>query len=262
MPPGGGLVFDGGRASLCLPRRRCQPRPCRPRRSRSPSTPGCSATSIRRCRTGRAATSRGACCSTPSAGVSTPICWSRSSPSNRAGIRTPFRGRSDRPRTADAGDGRDLGVNPRDPVQNLSGAARYLRGLMSRFGSKHYTLVFAAYNAGPKAVSEYGGIPPYDETQTYVVRVLADVARAFEDASMCRPARSAACRHTGRHRLLARRRLDPVKNALHCLREPARTFDAQRNRAGVARRLDVTLTVSNHDAAGRIDAERLRRLEN
>ena len=65
-----------------------------------------------------------------------------------------------------------LGVNPRDPKQNLSGAARYLRGLMQRFGSKHYSLVFAAYNAGPKAVSEYGGIPPYDETQTYVVRVL------------------------------------------------------------------------------------------
>jgi soluble lytic murein transglycosylase-like protein len=65
-----------------------------------------------------------------------------------------------------------LGVNPRDPKQNLSGAARYLRGLMQRFGSKHYSLVFAAYNAGPKAVSEYGGIPPYDETQNYVVRVL------------------------------------------------------------------------------------------
>lgn len=65
-----------------------------------------------------------------------------------------------------------LGVDPRDPRQNLSGAARYLRGLVQRFGSKHYSLVFAAYNAGPKAVREYGGIPPYDETQTYVVRVL------------------------------------------------------------------------------------------
>ncbi|MBV8531376.1 MAG: lytic transglycosylase domain-containing protein [Candidatus Eremiobacteraeota bacterium] len=65
-----------------------------------------------------------------------------------------------------------LGVNPRDPRQNLSGAARYLRGLMQRFGSHHYDLVFAAYNAGPKAVSEYGGIPPYDETENYVVRVL------------------------------------------------------------------------------------------
>jgi soluble lytic murein transglycosylase-like protein len=71
------------------------------------------------------------------------------------------------------GTAADLGVNPRDPVQNLSGAARYLRGLMGRFGTKHYDLVFAAYNAGPKAVIEYGGIPPYDETQNYVVRVLA-----------------------------------------------------------------------------------------
>jgi soluble lytic murein transglycosylase-like protein len=70
-----------------------------------------------------------------------------------------------------------LGVNPRDPKQNLSGAARYLRGLMQRFGTKHYNLVFAAYNAGPKAVSEYGGIPPYDETENYVVRVLATWAR-------------------------------------------------------------------------------------
>jgi soluble lytic murein transglycosylase-like protein len=65
-----------------------------------------------------------------------------------------------------------LGVNPRDPKQNISGAARYLRGLMQRFGTKRYSLVFAAYNAGPKAVKEYGGIPPFDETQTYVVRVL------------------------------------------------------------------------------------------
>jgi soluble lytic murein transglycosylase-like protein len=64
-----------------------------------------------------------------------------------------------------------LKVNPHDPKQNLSGAARYLRGLEQRFG-RHYSLVFAAYNAGPKAVSEYGGIPPYEETQEYVVRVL------------------------------------------------------------------------------------------
>lgn len=67
-----------------------------------------------------------------------------------------------------------LGVNPRDPVQNLQGAARYLRGLLERFGAKRnrYALVFAAYNAGPKAVQEYGGIPPYSETQHYVVKVL------------------------------------------------------------------------------------------
>lgn len=68
-----------------------------------------------------------------------------------------------------------LGVNPNDPVQNLQGAARYLRGLLERFGARRdrYALVFAAYNAGPKAVQEYGGIPPYAETQHYVVKVLS-----------------------------------------------------------------------------------------
>jgi soluble lytic murein transglycosylase-like protein len=66
-----------------------------------------------------------------------------------------------------------LGVNPHNPAQNLSGAARYLRGLMERFGSNHYDLVLAAYNAGPEAVEMYGGIPPYDETQNYVVRVMS-----------------------------------------------------------------------------------------
>ncbi|HTX58615.1 MAG TPA: lytic transglycosylase domain-containing protein [Verrucomicrobiae bacterium] len=65
-----------------------------------------------------------------------------------------------------------LGVDPRDPSQNISGAARYLSGLMHKFGSNNYQLVFAAYNAGPQAVREYGGIPPFDETQRYVVKVL------------------------------------------------------------------------------------------
>jgi hypothetical protein len=65
-----------------------------------------------------------------------------------------------------------LGVNPRDPGENISGAARYLSGLVRRFGSNHFTLVFAAYNAGPRAVTEYGGVPPYGETQHYVVRVM------------------------------------------------------------------------------------------
>jgi soluble lytic murein transglycosylase-like protein len=65
-----------------------------------------------------------------------------------------------------------LGVNPRNAGENISGAARYLSGLMRRFGADHYSLVFAAYNAGPKAVAQYGGIPPYYETQHYVVKVL------------------------------------------------------------------------------------------
>jgi soluble lytic murein transglycosylase-like protein len=63
-----------------------------------------------------------------------------------------------------------LGVNPRDSGENLAGAAEYLHGLMQRFGT-NYDLVFAAYNAGPKAVEEFGGVPPFDETQRYVVKV-------------------------------------------------------------------------------------------
>ncbi len=71
-----------------------------------------------------------------------------------------------------------LGVNPRDPAQNLSGAARYISGLIQRFGNgQHgYELAFAAYNAGPHAIDEFGGVPPYDETQHYVVKVFRALA--------------------------------------------------------------------------------------
>lgn len=65
----------------------------------------------------------------------------------------------------------NLHVNPRDPIQNISGSARYLGGLMERFHRRR-SLAIAAYNAGPHAVTQYGGIPPYAETQHYVVRVL------------------------------------------------------------------------------------------
>lgn len=60
-----------------------------------------------------------------------------------------------------------LGVDPADPSQNLEGGARYLRQMYDRFGS--WRLALAAYNAGPEAVAKYGGIPPYGETQSYVL---------------------------------------------------------------------------------------------
>lgn len=63
-----------------------------------------------------------------------------------------------------------LGVDPRDPVQNLDGGARYLRQMYDRFGS--WRLALAAYNAGPEAVKAHGGVPPYNETQTYIRRIL------------------------------------------------------------------------------------------
>ena len=61
---------------------------------------------------------------------------------------------------------RELGVNPLIPEQNLEGGARYLRTQYETFGS--WRLALAAYNAGPGAVAQYQGVPPYAETQNYV----------------------------------------------------------------------------------------------
>jgi soluble lytic murein transglycosylase-like protein len=65
-----------------------------------------------------------------------------------------------------------LGVrNSFDPVENIDGGVRHLRGLMERF-ENNLPLALAAYNAGEGAVAQYGGIPPYRETQQYVTRIL------------------------------------------------------------------------------------------
>jgi soluble lytic murein transglycosylase-like protein len=68
------------------------------------------------------------------------------------------------------GTARGLGVDPRDPLQNLDGGARYLRAQLDRFG--RVDLALAAYNAGPGRVQAAGGVPAIVETQLYVVRVL------------------------------------------------------------------------------------------
>ena len=59
-----------------------------------------------------------------------------------------------------------LRVNARNPYQNLDGGARYLREQYDEFGS--WRLALAAYNAGPGAVQQHGGVPPYRETRNYV----------------------------------------------------------------------------------------------
>ena len=70
-----------------------------------------------------------------------------------------------------------LGVaNPFDPATNVDGGTRYLRELLERY---HYDVAkaLAAYNAGPRRVEQYGGVPPYRETRGYVARIITDYNR-------------------------------------------------------------------------------------
>ena len=68
---------------------------------------------------------------------------------------------------------RELGVrNPFDPRQNIMGGARYLRQLLNMHDGD-IRLALASYNAGPRNVMRYAGVPPFRETQRYVKRILA-----------------------------------------------------------------------------------------
>jgi soluble lytic murein transglycosylase-like protein len=72
---------------------------------------------------------------------------------------------------------RGLGVSDSfDPAQSLEGGAKFLGGLLKQFKGDE-SLALAAYNAGPGAVQKYGGIPPYEETQRYVPKVLGYTAQ-------------------------------------------------------------------------------------
>jgi soluble lytic murein transglycosylase-like protein len=67
---------------------------------------------------------------------------------------------------------KEMGVtNPMDPRENIMGGTKYLKSLLDEF-SGNLPLALASYNAGPGAVQQYGGVPPYGETQNYIKRVM------------------------------------------------------------------------------------------
>jgi soluble lytic murein transglycosylase-like protein len=59
-------------------------------------------------------------------------------------------------------------ADPYEPRSNIEGGIKYLKSLLERF---ELPLALAAYNAGEAAVRRFGGIPPYRETQNYVLNV-------------------------------------------------------------------------------------------
>ena len=68
---------------------------------------------------------------------------------------------------------RALGIEDAfDPYENIMGGAQILAEFKNMFNGDE-SLMLAAYNAGPNAVKQYGGIPPYEQTQALVSRVLS-----------------------------------------------------------------------------------------
>jgi hypothetical protein len=72
----------------------------------------------------------------------------------------------------------EFGVDdPFDPRQNVMAGTEYLRRLLTQYRGS-LPLVLASYNAGATAVGQYGGVPPFPETQKYVRRVTSLVESA------------------------------------------------------------------------------------
>lgn len=92
---------------------------------------------------------------------------------------------------------RGLGVeNPLDPRENIMGGTKYLREQMNHFGSLRKAL--AAYNAGPAAVTKYGGVPPFHETQAYVNEILGGIPNVGAAPQESPPALAASAGMGGR----------------------------------------------------------------
>ena len=67
-----------------------------------------------------------------------------------------------------------IGVNPYDPLENITGGAAHLSTLLASFagsGAMATNYAIAAYNAGSGAVISSGGVPDYSETRQYIRKI-------------------------------------------------------------------------------------------
>jgi len=86
-------------------------------------------------------------------------------------------------------------VNPFDPNANVEGGTKYLRELLEKYNFD-VPKALAAYNAGPKRVDQYRGVPPYYETQAYIARIIRDFNRKklAENPALAKKANAAGAR--------------------------------------------------------------------
>lgn len=96
--------------------------------------------------------------------------------------------------------------DPYDPIEALDRSAAYLSSNLKRFGGD-YSKALAAYNVGPGAVEQWGGIPPYDETQRYVANILGGKTPSFKGKGAFKEKGSKA--FAAVERLGGRREVDP-----------------------------------------------------
>ncbi len=80
------------------------------------------------------------------------------------------------------GTAADNGVDPFDPDDSIAGAGALIGGYVAAYRGRYadpYAAALAAYNAGPGAVAEYRGVPPYAETRAYVADIADRQARLY-----------------------------------------------------------------------------------
>ncbi|MBZ0265083.1 transglycosylase SLT domain-containing protein [bacterium] len=71
--------------------------------------------------------------------------------------------------------------NPFNPGENIDAGTKYLHQQLDRYDTLEHAL--AAYNAGPEAVEQYHGIPPFEETVTYVKKVMGYYQQLKHDST-------------------------------------------------------------------------------